>query len=468
MRTGLLHFIALTLTLLGLCAFSGCSDTQAPTKSRIVLTADIRGRLVPCGCFTGQLGGMTRLDTVLSVDSGLSELRVDAGDAIQGGQDFEVMEYRRILDAFQHMQFQALNIGAREAQLPALTLQSLLKESNAPLISANLLDATTGEPIAQPFIRTKLDGHSVIITGVLDPSSIDPNLLGDGLTLKQPDLVLRELLPQLRNECDLLVLLAFADENHLRTLAEQFYEADFILGGDVSQPSGNTRLINQSHVFYVANESRTIGLIDFECAPSPQHKRPQITINHARPELLYEEIPESEAIRQLAIDYREAVRTTKLAIDDPESQLDAQIPGVRARAHYVDNESCRSCHVEAYETWQKSGHAHAWSTLQHVKADADPSCIACHSVGFGTTSGYRREFKAEKLVNVGCQSCHGPGSQHVTERSSGGPINFHFRPLAEGDCRSCHYGEFSRPFDWDAFWPRIAHGAKPTAPTDTP
>jgi hypothetical protein len=88
----------------------------------------------------------------------------------------------------------------------------------------------------------------------------------------------------------------------------------------------------------------------------------------------------------------------------------------------------------------------------------DPECVKCHTVGFGTAAGYRREFQGSRLAEVGCESCHGPGARHVEERRAGGPVDFKFRPLGAGDCQKCHHGEFSRPFDWDKFWPLIRHG----------
>ena len=51
----------------------------------------------------------------------------------------------------------------------------------------------------------------------------------------------------------------------------------------------------------------------------------------------------------------------------------------------------------------------------------------------------------------------------VAERTAGGPTSFQFRPLGPGDCQKCHRGEFSRPFDWDQFWPHIRHGKEPKA-----
>ncbi|MGB0743077.1 MAG: multiheme c-type cytochrome [Opitutales bacterium] len=451
--------IASLCTLLLLSLLCGCERQKPATEARIVLTSDIRGRLVPCGCFTGQLGGMTRLHTFLEHNATPLELRVDCGDALQGTQDFEILEYVRILEAFHKMDFAALNIGAREAELPLDTLLEMQAKSEVPMISANLYRTETNAAVLPTHTRAMLGGKKVIITGIVHPSAMTDYELGDGLSIAPPELALRALLPKLRKECDLLVLLALADEDKLRQLADQFYEADFILGGDVSQPSGSTRKVNQSHVFYVANESRTIGLIDFSLKAAA-NGRDSIVIKNARPELMYEEIPEAQAILNIAESYREMIRRTKLDVDSPETFQTGMVPGIRPPATYTGTESCIGCHQEEHAIWKDTGHAHAWKSLKYTKADADPNCIGCHSVGFGTVSGYRREFEHEKLIDVGCESCHGPGSQHVAERSSGGPVRQRFRPLAEGDCRTCHFGEFSRPFVWEEFWPQVAHGKK--------
>jgi hypothetical protein len=92
-------------------------------------------------------------------------------------------------------------------------------------------------------------------------------------------------------------------------------------------------------------------------------------------------------------------------------------------------------------------------------AKADPHCIKCHSVGFERLGGYRRPLGGEStLTDVGCESCHGPASEHIALHVDGKRTPFRFPPLGPGDCTNCHYGEFSRPFDWDKFWPGISHG----------
>jgi len=159
--------------------------------------------------------------------------------------------------------------------------------------------------------------------------------------------------------------------------------------------------------------------------------------------------------------YRRETRAAKLDLDNPARALAGRVPGVRSASDFAGTETCLTCHTSAAVAWKASGHAHAFDALVERGADADPSCIACHTVGFGAAGGYRREFAATKLTQVGCESCHGPGGRHVAERRAGGATTFEFRPLGPGDCQKCHHGEFSRPFDFEKFWPNIRHGKEP-------
>ncbi len=52
---------------------AGCSKPAGkPHELTIQFTGDVHGRLVPCGCFTGQLGGLTRIATLFTLVNALS------------------------------------------------------------------------------------------------------------------------------------------------------------------------------------------------------------------------------------------------------------------------------------------------------------------------------------------------------------------------------------------------------------
>lgn len=421
----------------------------------VFFTCDTRGRLEPCGCFTGQHGGLTRLRTYMEAQPAGVGLRFDVGDSIGGAADYDLVHYRYMLRAFAEMQFDAINLGHREVQLSASALRDLASTSPVPLISANLLDTQSGRPVVSPYRIVRRGAARIAIVGVVEPQGTRDRL-GEGLRIEEIATSLAALLPELRDRADLFVLLAFVDEGALTRLAQEFYEFDLILGGRVRQPAQSLIHENRSAIFFTTNEARTVAAMETEVRDG---RRLQVIA--AQVIFLDESIPEDASFVALSDDYRKEIRQTRLALDDLAGLDLEQVPGVAPTATYVGTESCIGCHLQSHQTWEGTAHARAFASLQKKGADADPSCIGCHTVGLGTPSGYRREFEGRRLVNVGCESCHGPGSEHVTQRAvqrtSNEAVLFKYRKLTAADCTQCHYGEFSRPFQWEHFWPLVEH-----------
>jgi hypothetical protein len=428
-------------------------DQDFPLK--VFFTCDTRGRLEPCGCFTGQHGGLTRLKSYMNAQPAGASLRFDIGDSIGGSADYNLVQYRYMLQAFDQMGFDAINLGHRESQVRASALRDLAASSPVPLISANLLDAESGQPVVAPYRIVHRGAARIAIIGVVEPQGMRDRI-GEGLRVEEINTTLAALLPKLRDSADLFVLLAFVDEGVLTSLARDFYEFDLILGGRVRQPAQTLIRENRSAIFFTTNEARTVATMETEVREGRR-----LQVNAAQVVFLHENIPEDEAFVALSDDYRKEIRQTRLALDDLAGLNLEQVPGVAPIATYVGTESCIGCHLQSHQIWEHTGHAHAFATLQEKGADADPNCIGCHTVGLGTPSGYRREFGDRRLVNVGCESCHGPGSEHVTQRAaqrtSNEAVRFKYRKLTAADCTQCHYGEFSRPFHWDLFWPQVEH-----------
>ena len=453
MRNWISQFLAGLLLIL----FAGSCSKALPRALDlpVYFTCDTRGRLEPCGCFSGQYGGLTRLKTVLDAEADANALHVDVGDAVGGQEDYDFLEYRYMLRAFAAMKYDALNIGGREAQFTAAQLRELKQSSPVPILSANLTDKSTSQPVFDGYRIIQRGAFSIGLIGVLDPRSLTENP-GNGLAVGEMEPAIERCLAELRGKTDLIVLLAFTDEATLSRLAEEFFECRVILGGHVSQPAQELVQENRSLVYFVTNESRALGILRLQLAKGMAAR---VITNEIR--LLRDTIPQDRSFVAMMQDYRDEVRHTPLSLDDP-SYLDAEmVPGVRAQAAYVGTEKCLACHPSAAAIWKSSAHAHGFATLITRKADADPRCIGCHTTGFGNPTGYRRAYHSDQLVDVGCESCHGPGSLHVRQKQGDKTVEFVFRPLGAGDCQKCHQGEFSRPFDWGQFWPAIKHGNEP-------
>ena len=85
---------------------------------------------------------------------------------------------------------------------------------------------------------------------------------------------------------------------------------------------------------------------------------------------------------------------------------------------FVGSSACRSCHGREYDIWSRSAHARAVESLRKEDKEGEATCLSCHVTGYGRPGGFPdggRVRSHEDLARVGCESCHGPGAQHVKD-----------------------------------------------------
>ena len=85
---------------------------------------------------------------------------------------------------------------------------------------------------------------------------------------------------------------------------------------------------------------------------------------------------------------------------------------------HVGSDACKSCHEAEYATWSASPHAHAGKRLSEKSDKRDPDCLRCHTTGFGRDGGFPDAGTLSDhtdLARVGCESCHGPGGDHIRD-----------------------------------------------------
>jgi hypothetical protein len=130
----------------------------------------------------------------------------------------------------------------------------------------------------------------------------------------------------------------------------------------------------------------------------------------------------------------------------------------KGEAAFVGNKSCQECHQETFPVWEKSKHSHAWETLEQQGKQFHLNCVGCHVTGYEQPGGVCRLDKVAGREDVGCESCHGPGSLHAEDPT---PKNIVRKPGREL-CVTCHNPENSPHFDFATYLPRVlgpGHGA---------
>ncbi len=114
---------------------------------------------------------------------------------------------------------------------------------------------------------------------------------------------------------------------------------------------------------------------------------------------------------------------------------------------YLGNAVCATCHTQEQRAWELSHHSIAWRTLVLSKGSRNPECTDCHVTGAHEPGGWSG-IGDRSMVNVGCESCHGPAGPHDGTAT----------PATE-TCAGCHDSKHSIDFDVERALPHIDHFA---------
>lgn len=140
-------------------------------------------------------------------------------------------------------------------------------------------------------------------------------------------------------------------------------------------------------------------------------------------------------------------------------------PIEQAKANrYIGAQKCKTCHDKEetgnqHKQWLESKHASAFAALASDRAkevakakgiaepQKDAACVKCHQTGHGVAEAeLMKGF--DLTAGVQCESCHGPGEQHMLARMKAARAKVEGYPeipageivsLPTADtCRACH------------------------------
>ncbi len=150
---------------------------------------------------------------------------------------------------------------------------------------------------------------------------------------------------------------------------------------------------------------------------------------------------------------------------------------------YVGSAACGTCHSGAdsgyqHSVWRMSAHARAWAALATPRArelarerglEGDPQqsleCLKCHATAASEgPEAQMPSFSPDE--GVGCEACHGAGSEYALEAIMRDPPAARAAGLRQAGtktCAPCHADAHGKPFS--ARLQEIAHPTKPPEPS---
>jgi hypothetical protein len=403
----------------------------------LVISGEMHGYIMPCGCSSPQVGGLERRYNFIQSlkEKGWAVVGVDVGDIAQHRGPLALpnvqglLKYKLGMESLKEMGYTALAHGEFDASLPldvALAEYSLNNPVPTVLLG-NLKDRDEQFPGEQA--AWKVDGPKggiqLGIAGVVGPSVAekikDPKVVfPEGSVAKELPAILRAMRAN-KVKPDLYVLLYQGTPKEARACAKAFPDFQVILClGETDEPPGKPEKVGDTLIITIGHKGKYVGIVGIN---KTGREKPKYELRYQLVALGEEyitpdgSVAKQPVLRKLEEYTRELKRENYLAkygqVKHPmQLGLDAD-----KMPTYVGSAKCKGCHEHAYEIWEKSPHSHAYEDLVNAKRPSlrqyDGECIVCHTVGFSFVSGFQNEDKTPNLKNVGCESCHGPGSQHA-------------------------------------------------------
>ncbi len=476
----------------------------------IILTAQQHGYLLPCGCSRPQVGGLERRYNFIQAlkTNGWSLTALDLGDLSQKQgpvslpNEQGLIKYRYAMNAQKKIGYSVVGFGEYETALPLFNAlaEYALNEPSPRVVSANLLDREKEFPdqvSAWQKVETKGSDIKVGVTSVVSPyiaEKIKDPRVKFGPSKVALDSVLKEMAQE---NMPLKVLLyqgvlnrSPKGESATEALkaAQSFPEFQIVMClSEEDEPSSNPITVNhenkkQSLIIRMGTKGKYVGVLGvYKTGDPAQPFKFRYTIEQMSEDYMTaESAKKNHPIMELMESYAKELKNENYLSRFGQGRHPVQVSAPGSNPVYVGSEKCKKCHESAYEIWQKSPHSHAYQTLVDAKEPSlrhyDPECIVCHTVGFGYQSGFSTIEKTSHLTNVGCESCHGPSSEHVKKPNDESwyklinpwkavagetPADKESR-LGKTDqfCQKCH--DIDNDVTWtnkgfERKWPKIAH-----------
>ena len=371
-------------------------ESGEPPDVVILYTGGTKSHLEPCGCYQEQSGGLPRRAYVVEQfrECGFPTLLVDAGNIFDGEAEIDRRRCETNMSALAAMTYTAVALSPSDLAYD----DTYLRRQRAVATFPFLAPRAACNDFAQPFIVERVSGHTV-------------------------GLVAGEACEEVVSQADVVVALGHP---------EGTTGIDIVIC-----PDEITATVSEDGTLSVGctSEGKTLGMLALWIDTDGKLAR-----HYATELALTREVGESASIRQVLTDFYRDVATENPLQD---SLLFAERPLEQQPGNgYVSATACQQCHEQEYLHWSATRHAFAYQTLLKKERYFDAGCVSCHTTGFGYQTGFQIGDPEPTLTGVQCETCHGPGKQHV-----GNPKKSNIRRGADTSlCLECHDTQHSPGF----------------------
>jgi hypothetical protein len=278
----------------------------------------------------------------------------------------------------------------------------------------------------------------------LAPDDRKDMVANSGFVIEDPLVAARAALDEVRDRADLTVIVGYLKLPTAHKLAIRNDDLDLIITADDRGVVFDPKQVNNALIVYAAKETKHLGELRFYTDAEGVVER--FTARYVELDSI---IPDDPRMAEITTSARKEIDVVQTRLAEEEAKV---IAGKPLNTPFALSESCAQCHKAEYEVWKNSRHSHAFAVLEEKQRMFDSNCIGCHSLGY-RDQGFVNIKATPQFANVHCESCHGPGAEHIKAPTAG---NYKTPPKNQS-CMVCHDRDNSPDFDFEKYWPVIAH-----------
>lgn len=398
----------------------------------IFFTGSTLGRLQPCGCSGGQLGGFDRRSTILNTLPPEKRLIVDTGLFVEDETEQNLLKFDTMMQAMALLRYDLVNLTEKDIEIARLT--GLLDNIGSLF---DIISAQSPEDMNIPREFTKeflLDGKKLAV--VISAFDAEKSQVEDIEKLFAPKLCIPTVNILILNRCDTDTI-ALISECGIFDCLVCPAEADepLVIGSADRRPL----------VVSAGRFGKYVGRLEISAEGETANLKLKFSYEPVK-----ETLSRAKELVELYKSYQQLVRDAGLLEKLPRFALPDGL-------QYSGSESCKSCHEYEYSKWSTKRHAHAYETLEKVGSQFDPECVVCHTVGLEYEGGFVSAEQTPHLKDVGCENCHGLATEHIRSLGEIG--------LSEpkSGCGDCHTPEQSADYAGNekTYFEKIIHWREP-------
>lgn len=159
-------------------------------------------------------------------EKGAPLLVLDAGNSLTGDQEPALgTQGQSSVVVMNMMGYDALALGPQDLALGLETLRQRMDEAQFAVLSANAVDAATGELLATPYVLRQWDDFTVAIIGLSGGNGTSQIAVQDPLSAVQ------QVVHQVSSQADAIILLSHAGESTDQSIAESVPGISLVISG---------------------------------------------------------------------------------------------------------------------------------------------------------------------------------------------------------------------------------------------